>query len=207
MPRTPPSGFCNAVIRPNLTAATMSEGICPPGKRVGEHGDCHHIRLTVKERPQMFCAHARRAWSCPMSGIAKTLHELFSIQHHRLFWHMGPDPFWQTAPWLARALQLIRQRFVGFLCPGCHLCTFQSLSRCGQFPIQHTPQSPVCAAWNICLLPPSLPAPSAVFPLPELLLLRPISLHWPFCNFASNNRGSGILPPLGGWISSHWLCG
>ena len=75
------------------------------------------------ERPRMFCTHARRAWSCPTSGIAKTLHELFFIQHHRLFWHIGPDPFWQTAPWLARALQLIRQSSMGLLCPRCYLCT------------------------------------------------------------------------------------
>ena len=59
-------------------------------------------------------------------------------------------------------LQLIRQRSMRFLCPGCYLCTFQSLSRCEQLSIQHTPQNHVYAVWNTCLLPPSLPATSAV---------------------------------------------
>ena len=77
-----------------------------------------------------------------MSGIAKTLHELFSIQHHRLLCHMGPDPLWQVAPWLTRALQLIRQRSVGFHCPG----ATSAPKLVALWTLQHTSPSPVCGA-------------------------------------------------------------
>ena len=67
------------------------------------------ITSDSRSRRGLKCS-TRRAWSCSTSGTAKTLHPSNTTGSSG----MGPDPFWQTAPWLARALSLIRQRSVGF---------------------------------------------------------------------------------------------
>ena len=90
MPRTPPSGFCNAVIRPNRTTATMSEGICHLAKELANMV----IAITSDSR-------SRRGLKCSAHmpegpGAAPRL------ELRRLFTNSSPpnttgDPIWQTA--------------------------------------------------------------------------------------------------------------
>ena len=120
----------------------------------------------------MFCTHARRAWNCPTSGIAKTLHELFSIQHHQLFWHMGPDPLWQTATWLARALQLIRHALWVFSVPGAISAPSKACRAADNSP-SNTHRKALCARRGTSAFCLHLFLQQALCAsLPELLLLR-----------------------------------
>ena len=110
---------------------------------------------------------------------------------------MGPDPFWQRAPWFTRALQLVRQRSVNFSLsqvPPLHLSMLVVLqiirhpthtARLGVRGVEHLPPPSLSATSAVCFLCQNCSFFNQLTPHASLELRK--TFH---------HRVLGILPPL-----------
>ena len=75
MPRTPPLGLHNAVMRPNLTTSTISSGTVALAKILGESPETGSIDFAVQQGSQMVCGHPRRTPCCSTPRNPQILRE------------------------------------------------------------------------------------------------------------------------------------